>query len=112
MCPRDETPSVAALVQDRGQTIGNSVGDDDRGRLHTVIKNTVAEPVPVSGSFSASPGGFAPPANTDAMQASYPDPVTEVYQFFNGGLAGTLLQTNTVVYTDATKNLVDTVVKT
>lgn len=56
-------------------------------------------------------GGFNPPSNSDSMQASYPDSVTEVYSYYAGGLTGTLIQTVTVVYTDATKALVNSVVK-
>lgn len=108
----DETPSISALTQDRGLPIGNSEDTFGRRSAHVKIGNLPSEPVPISGTFSADFGGFAPPANTDACQVTYPDPVTEVYEFFTGGLAGTLLQTNTVVYTDSTKNLIDTVVKT
>lgn len=108
----DETPCVAALTMDRGLSIGNSEDTFGRRAAHVKIGNKITEPIPVSGSFTSSPGGFSPPALTDAMQATYPNATTEVYEFYSGGLSGTLLQTNTVVYTDATKNLVDTVVKT
>lgn len=108
----DETPSLAAVKQDRGLPIGNSEDTFGRRSAHVKIGNKITEPVPVSGTFSSSPGAFSPPANTDACQVSYPSATVEVYEFFNGGLSGTLLQTNTVVYTDATKNFIDTVVKT
>lgn len=108
----DETPSIAALTQDRGLPIGNSEDTFGRRAAHVKVANKVTEPIPVSGTFSSSPGGFSPPANTDACQVSYPNATTEVYEFYTGGLAGTLLQTNTVVYTDSTKNFIDNVVKT
>lgn len=104
--------SVSALTMDRGFPVGNTEDIFGRRAHHVKIGNKLTEPVPVAGSFTSSPGGFAPPANTDALLANYPDAVTEVYQYYNGGLAGTLLQTVTVVYTDATKSLVSTVVKT
>lgn len=48
----------------------------------------------------------------DAVSASYPDLITEVYAFKQGGLAGTTVATVTVVYTDESKDLISTVVKT
>lgn len=107
-----ESFANSSLLMDRGIPLGNSEDTFGRRALHTKVANDVTEPIPVTGSFTASPGGFAPPANTDAMQASYPDSVTEVYQYYLGGLAGTLLQTITVVYSSASKETVLTVVKT
>jgi hypothetical protein len=57
-------------------------------------------------------GAFNPPTNTDAMAASYPTSTEEIYQFYNGGLEGTLLATITVTYTDATKLEIQSVVRT
>lgn len=48
----------------------------------------------------------------DAISASYPDLVTEIYAFKLGGLAGSTVATVTVVYTDESKDLISTVVKT
>lgn len=39
----------------------------------------------------------------DAFTVLYPDAVTEVYEFRVGGIAGTISQTVTLVYTDSTK---------
>ena len=47
----------------------------------------------------------------DAISAAYPNATTEVYSYFIGGLAGTLQATITVVYTDATKDCISTVVR-
>lgn len=46
----------------------------------------------------------------DAVQVNYPDTVTEEYEFYTGGLAGTLVATATVVYTSSSKASLDTVV--
>lgn len=46
------------------------------------------------------------------ITATYPDPVTEVYQYRQGGAGGTLNATITVVYTAANKKLVSTVERT
>jgi|SRR6185437_202160 len=42
-------PTRAALVMDNdAQNLGNSPGDDGRGRLHTYVANKMSEPVPVT----------------------------------------------------------------
>jgi hypothetical protein len=48
----------------------------------------------------------------DSIAASYPNSTTEIYQTYLGGLSGTLQQTATVIYTDATKNKLVSVVRT
>lgn len=51
------------------------------------------------------------PLLSDAIGVTYPSVTSEVFLFFDGGLAGTLLQTTTVTYTDSTKaNLLSVVV--
>lgn len=57
-------------------------------------------------------GPFQVPVLADAITASYPDTVTEVYEYRQGGIAGTVLQTVTVVYTNASKSFIDNVVIT
>lgn len=47
----------------------------------------------------------------DALSATYPDAITEVYTYYNGGLTGTVVAVVTVVYTDASKNNVTSVVR-
>lgn len=54
---------------------------------------------------------FFPPATTDAITATYPDAVTEVFRYRTGGVSGTILQTITVIYTDSSKVSVSSVVK-
>lgn len=43
----NETGVLAQLIMDRSYPIGNSKGDDERGRLHTKISNKADEPIPV-----------------------------------------------------------------
>lgn len=47
----------------------------------------------------------------DYVSASYPNDVTEVYNYYLGGIAGTLMTTITVVYTDSTKEQITTLEK-
>jgi len=69
--------------------------------------------VELSGSESARrvvfSGGTVRPANADAVTASYPSTVVEVYEYRQGGVAGTVLQTVTVTYTNSTKERVASV---
>jgi hypothetical protein len=57
--------------------------------------------VEVSGTLTSSSGPFSPPANSDAIARSVAGPV-ETFEYFTGGLAGTLVKTITVTYTNAT----------
>src|SRR5690606_37588871 len=41
---------------DKGKSIGNSPGDDNRGRMHVKISNKANEPIPVSGNFEFPSG--------------------------------------------------------
>ena len=47
----------------------------------------------------------------DAMTGEEPDNVTEIFKYYNGGLAGTLVATVTVVYSNASKEFVTSVVR-
>lgn len=47
----------------------------------------------------------------DYVSASYPDSVTEIYVYKNGGASGTLVATVTVIYVDSTKNQLVSVTK-
>lgn len=62
-----------------------------------------------SGLFNASAGLVT--VAYDYIKATYPDTVTEVYTFKTGGSSGTTVATVTVVYTDTTKEFIDTVTK-
>lgn len=44
----NNTPTHSSLVMDRSSEIGNSPGDDDRGRLHVKVSNKQTEPIPVT----------------------------------------------------------------
>ena len=48
----------------------------------------------------------------DAVSATYPDAVTEVYSFYSGGLTGDLQATVTVIYSNASKTDLVSAVKT
>ena len=48
----------------------------------------------------------------DSIEASYPNPTTENYQSYTGGLSGTPVQLVVVTYTDSTKNNISSVVRT
>jgi hypothetical protein len=71
-------------------------------------------------SFSASndalrttaAGGVLVPEKFDFVAATYPDTVTEVYTYKNGGASGTLIATVTLVYTNSTKANLSTVTRT
>lgn len=57
-------------------------------------------------------GGTLVPEDFDYIDADYPNATTEVYTYKLGGAAGTTVAVVTVVYTDATKNFIDTVTRT
>jgi hypothetical protein len=73
------------------------------GAANDISSNT---PLPVS-----TAGSFIPPVLADSIVASYPDSITEIYQYKQGGVSGTVLMTITVTYTDSTKANINTVVK-
>lgn len=56
-------------------------------------------------------GALSPPVGTDSITAEYPNATTEIYRFRSGGVSGAILQSVTVIYTDATKDLISSVVK-
>lgn len=47
----------------------------------------------------------------DAVTVAYPDTVTEAYSFRSGGLSGSVEAVITLVYTDATKTNLESVVR-
>jgi hypothetical protein len=55
---------------------------------------------------------FSLPEDADAYDAQYPDAVTEIYRYFQGGLGGVLLKTVTIIYVDATHDQLLSVVYT
>jgi len=57
-------------------------------------------------------GSFLAGVEFDAIEGSYPNVTTEVYEYYTGGLAGTLVATITVIYTDSTKCEITSVVRT
>lgn len=51
----DEKPVVASLIMDRSYPVGNSKGDDNRGRLHVKVSNKTTEAIPVTFGDMGSP---------------------------------------------------------
>ena len=47
----------------------------------------------------------------DYISVAYPDGVTEIYSYKDGGVSGTLVATLTLVYTDSTKDNVLSITK-
>lgn len=47
----------------------------------------------------------------DAITVTYPDSVTEVYKYRNGGTSGNVVLVLTLVYADSTKVLLTSVVR-
>lgn len=86
-----ETPVYASLAMDRSEPLGNS--DDGSGRRALHVRSLAQL---VSEKY-------------DAIYATYPNTTTEVYTY---KLTGTTVATVTVIYTDATKDVLDSVVRT
>lgn len=57
-------------------------------------------------------GGTLVTEKFDYVAASYPDTITEVYTYKNGGASGTVVATVTLVYTNSTKANLSTVTRT
>ena len=72
----------------------------------------VAQRVAIIGSITTGSGGLLDGVVFDSIVASYPDSVTEVYEYKLGGVSGTLNATVTVIYTNSTKEFITSVVKT
>ena len=78
-----EVESNSALIMDRGLPIGNSLDGTNRRAIHVLDKL----------KFITKP--------FDSFAVSYPNSVTEVWEFKMNGVTQ---QTATFVYTDSTKN--------
>ncbi len=57
-------------------------------------------------------GGLLRGVIYDAVDVGYPNATTETYEFYSGGLGGTLQATVTLTYVDSTKEDLSTAVKT
>lgn len=57
-------------------------------------------------------GGTLVSEHFDYVAATYPDAITEVYTYKNGGASGTLVATVTIVYTNSSKANIATVTRT
>lgn len=57
-------------------------------------------------------GSFLAGIEYDAIDISYPSATVEVFEYYTGGLGGTLVATVTIIYTDSTKCNIASVVRT
>ena len=64
----------------------------------------------LTGVYTTEASSLAMPANADTITAEYPSSSVEVYKYRQGGISGTVVRTVTVTYTDATKELISSVV--
>lgn len=66
--------------------------------------------IEIVGNLTSTPGPFSPPTTSDSIVRTVMSNV-ETYEYKSGGIAGTVLKTVTVTYTDATlEELVNVVV--
>lgn len=70
----------------------------DRGSYNDFGDGTPAKQVLIN-----ELNNFSPSKDIDAITVEYPDSVTEVYRYRQGGLSGTILKSVTVSYSDDTK---------
>jgi hypothetical protein len=94
----DAAPSIQYAKQDTTA---------DKAFPLTSTPDGVKNRLDVNTGMSALPGFSIPPF--DRIDATYPDTVTEVYVY---SLSGSTLNTVTVIYTDTTKKLILSAVKT
>ena len=98
--PFDDRPILNALKVDRGTPVGVSNDGDERGALHTKIKNQDSEPIPIK-SINTS---VLMNVKWDSFSYQYPSSTQEIVNLYLGGLTGTLKAIITLNYTDTTKN--------
>lgn len=87
----------------------NEAFEDISGRIYKAVSINATpgmSPVPVA------PSGALVTEDFDAIVASYPSSIAEVYTYKTGGVSGTTVATVTVTYTDSTKEVLSTVVRT
>lgn len=93
---------IAGAVYEREPTVAiRTVLTDELGNLHGSDN-----PVPVT-----SIGAFTPPEAADTITAEYPDTITEIYRYRNGGTGGSILMSVTVTYTDTSKDFIQSAVR-
>lgn len=97
-----EQATNSALIMDRGLPLGNSLDTDGRRALHTKVKNTVDEPLYVSGS-SAGYNPFAPPVNSKSFNRTVVG-VVETFDYFADVGQLTLIKTIQFTYASTTLN--------
>lgn len=91
--------ALPSTIQDRDFRNFDDNGDGTTSRFVKILGG------------SSSGGGLLAGVTFDHVSGSYPNAVTEIYTLKNGGSGGTTEAVVTVVYTDATKQLIQTVDK-
>jgi len=81
-----DQPVVAQLVMDRGKALGNTAGDDNRGKLHVLQFSSILS------------------VDWKWFSVAYPTTTKEVYTFWDSQLLTTQLAIVELNYTDATKS--------
>lgn len=77
-----------------------------------VLKNAYREDANKAGSVAVQTIGSFVPESYDYISVTYPDTVTEVYVYRDGGASGTLIATVTITYSDASKEELLSVART
>lgn len=93
------------LTEIDGNPISVDTGNSDIGTQRVVIADD-QPPIQTLEQTGLVPYEF------DYIGADYPDAVTAVYDYHQGGSGGTLVATVTVVYTDSSQENISTVTRT
>jgi hypothetical protein len=81
--------------------LSDNINTLERLKFSEVLNQTAVNVIALS--------NFEPPKDADAISATYPSSTQEVYQYRSGGIAGTVLKTVTINYTDVTKEFIQDV---
>ena len=85
----------------------NAITDRNADKVVTVTTTGVKSALDVN----VSGGNLLEGISFDAVVPSYPNTTTEVYVYKTGGLLGSTVATITVIYTDATKSVLQSVAR-
>ena len=81
-----EIPANAALLVDRAEPVGSSLGSDNRRRLHVRVSNTSAEALPVYVTNPIDTGFLVKTAYAEALSVASSVP-TDIATFVVPGLS-------------------------
>jgi hypothetical protein len=83
-----------------------NLGDIDATKTKRFVEvvNSDSNPIKIGGLLSG--------LTFDSISVTYDSAIQETYRYYTGGIAGTLVATLTVIYTDATKNFLNTIERT